>query len=286
MRMNTLLSAAICVAAMGIAGVRGDEPTLKGDLAKLQGQWTATFGPQNTVVVVTIKGTAVTLSMRVPDGPAFDSSGEIKVDENARPHKTLDWLNFSTADGQTARPNLGIYKLDGDSITICNGGPGNERPTEFKAGEKGKPQLFVLNRKPAGGGSGTETASPGASAAPSGDLAKLQGRWSAKVGADQQATLGVTIQGTSVVLSIPTAEGAPREVKGEIKIDETAKPHKTLDWVNFTNRSGQPAPANLAIYRLSGDTLTICSGGAGNARPTEFKAGEGNRPSLIVLSRN
>jgi uncharacterized protein (TIGR03067 family) len=283
MRVSTLLSAALCAATIGTvggAGSRADEPALKGDLAKLQGQWTATFGPQNTLVTVTIKGTDATLSLRVPDGPAFDSNGSLKIDEKAMPHKTIDWVNFATADGNTARPNLGIYRLSGDSITICNGGPGNERPTEFKPGEGGKPQLFVLTRKPAAGASETAAAT-----AAGGDLGKIQGRWTGKVGANQQATLTVAIKGTSVVLSIPTAEGQTRELKGEIKIDENAKPHKTLDWINFTNPRGQTSPPNLAIYKLSGDTLTICSGGRGNDRPAEFMAGENNRPSLMVLFR-
>jgi len=280
MRMRTLLSAALCAAtlsAVGVAGARADEPALAGDLAKLQGQWTATFGPQKIVVVLTIKGNGVVLAFTRPDGQPIESKGEIKIDESAKPEKTLDWVNFTTRTGDTAPANLGIYKLNGDAITICNGGPGNERPTEFKAGEGGQPpQLFVLNRKTAA----TEAATTG------GDLAKMQGRWTAKVGPNKNATLTITIKGTSIHFVIPTAEGTPREPKGEIKIDENAKPQKTVDWVNLTGASGQAAPPILGIYKFEGDTLTICSGGVGGDRPTEFKAGEGNKPSLIVLSRD
>ena len=282
MRIRTLLSAALCAAsigALGLAGVRAAEPALTGDIAKLQGQWTATFGPQNIVVVLTIKGTGALLAFSSAGGQSGESKGELKIDENAKPQKTLDWVKFSAKTGDTAPTNLGIYKLDGDSITICNGGPGNERPTEFKAGEGGKPQLFVLTRKTAG----AEAASAAATAG--GDLAKLQGRWTAKVGPNKNATVALTIKGTSVQLSIPTAEGQPREVKGELKVDETAKPQKTLDWVNFTGPNGQAAPPRFAIYKLSGDTLTICSGGNGEARPTEFKAGDGNMPGQMVLNR-
>jgi uncharacterized protein (TIGR03067 family) len=276
--MNTLLSATLWAAllgAVGVAGVRADEPAPKGDLATLQGQWTATFGPQNIVVVVTIKGTAATLTFTLPDGQSRESKGAIRVDENAKPIKTLDWVNFTTRSGEPAPPNLGIYKLSGDSVTICSGGPGNDRPTEFKAGEGGRPQLFVLSRKTAGAEATTAA----------GDLAKMQGHWTAKVGANQQGTVSLTIKGTSVVVTMPTREGTPRERKGEIKVDETAQPNKTLDWVNFTTRSGEPAPPSLGIYKLDGNTLTICSGGPGNDRPTEFKAGENNRPTLLVLTR-
>ena len=192
MRMRTLLSAALCAATISAAGGasgRADEPVLSGDLAKLQGDWTATFGPQNNIVVVlTMKGNGAVLAF-TRDGQSIESKGEIKIDEKAKPHKTLDWVKFTTQTGDTAPANLGIYKLSGDAITICNGGPGNERPTEFKAGEGGQPpQLFVLNRKTAA----TEAATPG------GDLAKMQGRWTAKVGPNKNATLTITIKGTSV----------------------------------------------------------------------------------------
>ena len=140
------------------------------------------------MVVLTITGNSRPCWRLPRDGQSIaESKGEIKIDEAAKPEKTLDWVNFTTKTGDKAPVNLGIYELNGDAITICNGGPGNERPTEFKAGEGGQPQLFVLNRKTAA----AEAATPG------GDLAKMQGRWSAKVGPNQNATIALTIKGTS-----------------------------------------------------------------------------------------
>jgi uncharacterized protein (TIGR03067 family) len=289
MRTRSLLSA-LCAAATiavagPIAGAWADESPPTGDLARLQGQWTALFGQQKNIpMVVTIKGTDVTMTMTAPDGQAHESKGRIKIDEDAKPYKTLDWLDFTTREGKPAPANLGIYKLEGGSITICNGGPGNERPAEFRAGEKGSPQLIVLNRKTA---AGTPATAPSAAAGDlRGDLARLQGRWSAtKVGREKNATLIVTIQGSSVTLAFNRPDGRGSESKGEIKIDEDAKPYKTLDWLDFKNREGKSVPPRLAIYKLEGNTLTICSGGPGRERPTEFRAGEEGRPSLVVLSR-
>src|SRR4051794_27951579 len=277
MRTSTTRLAALALAMPLVvaSGSLADEPAVTGDLARLQGQWSARLGPKRVPMTVTIKGTAASMTIATADGQEHESKGEIRIDEDARPFKTLDWVKFTKPDGEPAPENLGIYKFEGDSITICNGGPGRDRPSEFRAGVGGPPQLLVLNRK-----TSKEAATP-----TGGDLARLQGRWTAKVGPEKQVTLVVTIKDNTATLAFGRPGGQQRESKGEIRIDEDARPFKTLDWVKFTTRGGDTAPDNFAIYKLEGNTLTICTGGGGNERPTEFRAGEDNKPSLIVLKR-
>lgn len=147
-----LLASASTLAPRAVrADDKADAP--KGDLAKFQGTWTAKAGPQKNVpIALTFKGKAVSLKVHLPDGQEYETRGEIKLDETARPHKTIDWVKFTTPAGDAAAENLGLYEfVDADTLRVCSGGPGNERPTEFKAAEAGPPNLLVLTRKAAGG---------------------------------------------------------------------------------------------------------------------------------------
>src|SRR5262245_47342754 len=123
-----------------------EDPPPEGDLAKLQGKWKTSIGPNKEIpIVVEIKGKAVTVVFSNAEGEKVEIKGEVKLDEKASP-KTCDWVNFKGTDGNPAEPNLGIYKIEGDTFTVCNGGPNNPRPTEFRDGEGGPPNLLVLER--------------------------------------------------------------------------------------------------------------------------------------------
>ena len=70
--------------------------------------------------------------------------GTFKLNETKKP-KEIDLT--VTEDGKT-EAHLGIYKLDGDTLTICKSHPPQDRPTEFasKEGEKW-PAVFVFKRQ-------------------------------------------------------------------------------------------------------------------------------------------
>jgi uncharacterized protein (TIGR03067 family) len=130
-----------------VAAADAAEP--KGDLAKFQGKWKTMVGPEkNFPIALLIKGTTVTVSGSTPDGQDFEVKGEIKLDDAAKPFKTIDWVKFAGPEGNDLPENKGIYELvDGDTIKVCNGGPGKDRPTEFKDGEAGSPDVTLLKRE-------------------------------------------------------------------------------------------------------------------------------------------
>lgn len=123
----------------------------KGDLGKFQGKWKTMVGPEkNFAVSIVIQGNSVTVSGTIPNGEEFEVKGELKLNETAKPFKTVDWIKFAGPDGNDAPENKGIYEfVDADTIKLCNGGPGNDRPAEFKdgEGEGGGRDMILLKRE-------------------------------------------------------------------------------------------------------------------------------------------
>ena len=125
---------------------------------------------------------------------------------------------------------------------------------------------------------------PAAENALTGDLAKLQGRWSAKAGAKRNLAVVLEIEGREAQVQITTPQGLKFQVRGEITVNESASP-RALDWVHFNGLDDQEMPEILAIYRLDGDQFQVCNGGPNNARPTEFKPGDGALADVVVFER-
>jgi RNA polymerase sigma factor (sigma-70 family) len=158
----------------------------------------------------------------------------------------------------------GIYRLDGDTLTICKYHPPEERPSEFttKAGARW-PMLLVFKK------SGQS------------DHAKLQGAWTvteSEVGG-KAAKRGnkFVFSGDKLVVHLP--EGKKDEIA--FKLDPFASP-KAADLTALTGK--QEGNTLLAIYALDGDTLKLCLSWE-ERRPTEFSAPGGRKMQVIVLKR-
>jgi uncharacterized protein (TIGR03067 family) len=261
----TFLFAAIVTAEPALA----DEPT--GDLAKLQGSWSAKVGPdKNVPITLTVKDNKIELKVTRPDGEEIKLTGQIKLDEKASP-KASDWIEFTGPDGQELGDNKAIYKLEGDTWTTCSGGPGNDRPTKFEAGEDGPPNLTVWTRVKE-------------KAEEKSDLDKIQGTWLAPAGPNDEVMISLTIKDQKYIARYDKGDGTNVEIKGEVKIDDKGK-LKTIDFVKSERNDGEDAKDNLGIYTFDGEKFKVCVGGGGNARPTEFKKGDEGTPMLLIFAK-
>jgi uncharacterized protein (TIGR03067 family) len=109
---------------------------------KLDGAWTYTSpeGEENRWVF-----TGTTLKSQVHGGEYVST---ITLDPQAKPEPTIDFKITEGPDDSKGQTALGIYKLDGDRLTLCIAMPGHStRPTEFKRVED-ETVLFDLKRAP------------------------------------------------------------------------------------------------------------------------------------------
>jgi RNA polymerase sigma factor (sigma-70 family) len=76
------------------------------------------------------------------------AEGTFKIDTTKKP-ATIDYKIVSSIDkGSIGKTSLGIFKLDGDKLTVCRTWPDNDdRPTEFTAGADSKCILTEFKRK-------------------------------------------------------------------------------------------------------------------------------------------
>ena len=138
-----LLGLALAAALLTGPAVRGDDEkaAASGDLKKLQGTWVSTAdNAQESRWVFEGKKSTTTAGGR-------EYVCEVKVDPKATPHPTIDFLVTEGEDDSKGKTSRGIYKLEGDKLTICVTIPGQgSRPAEFEAVE-GESHLFDLKRE-------------------------------------------------------------------------------------------------------------------------------------------
>jgi uncharacterized protein (TIGR03067 family) len=112
------------------------------------------------------------------------------------------------------------------------------------------------------------------------DQEKIQGTWKVDSGEiagaknpDELLKIQLVFSGEKIVSKVGDVE----KKKGTFQLDATPK-IKTID-VRTDDQLVH------GIYKLDGDSLTICVDESGEARPAEFVSKEGSKVALVVLKR-
>jgi uncharacterized protein (TIGR03067 family) len=268
----------------------------KNDIDNLQGTWNIVSlevdgnkMPESMLggSQITVKGTRFdTVSM----GAAY--SGVLTLDESAKP-KTFD-LKFT--DGpEKGNTNLGIYKLDGDTWTLCLATRGKIRPKTFATKPGTGIALETLKRAKA-------------ITAKTSDKNKLAGKFGESEKAipvdDSHLPPATGIHGEWVIVSgaqdghelepfmiktgkrVATGNGLTVSFAGQIivqakyKTDNQKNP-KTIDYVHTGGM--HKGKTQVGICALDGRTLKVCFSAPGrNDRPSDFTTNIGDGRTITV----
>ena len=262
---------------LGAAPPQKDD--VKSDLDKLQGSWAMVLffinGEELPADQVKTGELLVDDSEYHPKLGANVEMATVHLDSSRSPKQ----IDFTYTTGfQKGKTIRGIYKLEGDTWTICRGITADkDRPTEFAAPTGSGFQLVVWKR--------ANTAAGEKLKAIRSELKRFEATWrfvSIEVDgmpvpeeAFKQDTL--TLKGKQFT---STVQG--KTTTGAFKIDPTATP-KTID-ITSTDGSGKSV-TQKGIYELDGDNQKICMSAPGKPRPTEFVSKPDSGRIIEVLKR-
>ena len=139
----------VVVLSMALMAVLGDSDADANakDLEKMQGDWAVVSVVRDGVkeeddnaqsLFRTVKGNQYTVFLF--DKPV--GSGTFKIDATKKP-KTIDSFPANLA----GKAMLGIYQIDGNTITTCYAAAGKDRPTEFSSKKGSEQTLMVWERE-------------------------------------------------------------------------------------------------------------------------------------------
>jgi uncharacterized protein (TIGR03067 family) len=133
------LAAGLSLVAWGATTAMADGAS-QADLFKpFQGTW-ATSG-EGIEATWTFDGEKVKASVA---GMEYTCKG--KIDKEAKPYATIDLTIEDGPEDAKGKLSKGIFKLDGEKLTLCVSTPGSDRPKEFAQAD-GEAYLFELKKE-------------------------------------------------------------------------------------------------------------------------------------------
>src|SRR5262249_4252192 len=75
-----------------------------------------------------------------------DYTCKVKIDPAAKPHATIDLAIEEGPEDSKGKDSKGLFKLQGDKLTLCVSLPGKDRPKAFETAE-GESHLFALKKE-------------------------------------------------------------------------------------------------------------------------------------------
>lgn len=138
MNVSPVLGLIFCSAVLSFAD----------DREKLAGTWTCASATidgsplgAETAKLLTLTLSADRFKTQRGDQVLFDSTYSIDATKDP---KQIDMIG--TEGELKGKPALGIYKLEGDKLTLCYTMPGKERPAAFESAAKSGVYLIVWQR--------------------------------------------------------------------------------------------------------------------------------------------